>query len=107
MLGNEYLQAAAPWATFKTDPQQAAMQTRLGLNLIRLYAILSQPFIPFTSEAMLEAVRSPDGAWPVDVEAAVTVLRPGHAFAVPDVLFAKITDEQRAEWQERFRGVRT
>src|SRR5699024_8475334 len=26
VLGNEYLQTAAPWATFKTDPDRAAMQ---------------------------------------------------------------------------------
>ena len=44
--GNEYLQEAAPWSTIKEDPEQAAMQIRLGLNLIRLYAVLSQPFIP-------------------------------------------------------------
>src|SRR5690606_1334653 len=37
VLGNEYLQGAAPWSSFKTDPEKAAMQVRLGLNLIRLY----------------------------------------------------------------------
>ena len=31
---------------------------------------------------------------------------PGHAFTVPDNLFAKITDEQREEWTERFKGTR-
>jgi methionyl-tRNA synthetase len=46
VLGNEYLQSAAPWSTHKTDPDTAAMQTRLGLNLVRLYAVLSRPFIP-------------------------------------------------------------
>ncbi|MRX50755.1 methionine--tRNA ligase [Paracoccus sp. S-4012] len=107
VLGNEYLQAAAPWATFKTDPHAAAMQTRLGLNLIRLYAILSQPFVPFTSEAMLEAMQTGDRDWPADIGAALTILPPGHAFTVPEVLFAKITDEQRAEWEERFKGVRS
>ena len=107
VLGNEYLQAAAPWASFKTDPQAAAMQTRLGLNLIRLYAILSAPFIPFASQAMLDALAAGDRDWPEDIAAALTALPPGHAFAVPDVLFAKITDEQRADWEERFKGVRS
>jgi len=107
VLGNEYLQAAAPWASFKTDPQAAAMQTRLGLNLIRLYAILSAPFIPFASQAMLDALGAGDRGWPENIEAAVTALPPGHPFAVPEVLFAKITDEQRADWEERFKGVRS
>ena len=106
VLGNEYLQSAAPWSTFKTDPEKAAMQVRLGLNLIRLYAVLSSPFIPFAADAMLAAMRTEDRAWPDDVTAALATLPPGHAFDVPEVLFAKITDEQRDEWQERFKGVR-
>ena len=106
VLGNEYLQSAAPWSTFKTDPEKAAMQVRLCLNLIRLYAVLSSPFIPFAADAMLAAMRTEDRAWPDDVTAALATLPPGHAFDVPEVLFAKITDEQRDEWQERFKGVR-
>lgn len=106
VLGNEYLQSAAPWSTVKTDPEKAAMQVRLGLNLIRLYAVLSAPFIPFAARAMLDAMGTADDAWPDDVAAALAALPPGHAFSVPDVLFAKITDEQRTEWQERFKGVR-
>ena len=83
------------------------MQIRLGLNLIRLYAVLSQPFTPFASEAMQAAIGSDDRAWPSDVAAFLETLAPGHVFAVPDVLFAKITDEQREAWHERFRGVRS
>ena len=63
VLGNEYLQSAAPWSTFKTDPEKAAMQVRLGLNLIRLYAVLSSPFIPFAAQAMLAAMQTEDGAY--------------------------------------------
>ena len=107
VLGNEYLQGAAPWTTHKTDPEKAAMQVRLGLNLIRLYAVLSMPFIPFASDAMLDAMRSGNRDWPDDLAAALRVLPPGHAFTVPEVLFAKITDEQRDEWQERFKGIRS
>jgi methionyl-tRNA synthetase len=106
VAGNEYLQAAAPWSTFKTDPEQAAAQVRLGLNLIRLYAVLSAPFIPFTSAKMLEAMGASDDSWPGDVAEALSALPAGHAFTVPDVLFAKISDEQREEWQEKFSGTR-
>lgn len=107
VLGNEYLQSAAPWSTFKTDPEKAAMQVRLGLNLIRLYAVLSSPFIPFAADAMLAAMQSDDRGWPDDVRAAMQALPAGHAFTVPEVLFAKITDEQRDDWQDRFKGIRT
>ncbi|TMV12698.1 methionine--tRNA ligase [Arenibacterium halophilum] len=105
--GNEYLQAAAPWTTFKENPEQAAMQVRLGLNLIRLYAVLSAPFIPEASARMLSAMNTLDMEWPGDIDAALAALPAGHAFTVPDVLFAKITDDQREDWQARFAGVRT
>ncbi|EYD74543.1 Methionyl-tRNA synthetase [Rubellimicrobium mesophilum DSM 19309] len=107
VLGNEYLQSAAPWSTFKADPEQAAMQTRLGLNLIRLYAILSRPFIPDASQQMMDALHSTDWTWPDDVEATLAALPPGAPFTVPEVTFRKITDEERADWQQRFAGIRT
>nr|WP_213396410.1 methionine--tRNA ligase [Yoonia sp.] len=107
VLGNEYLQANAPWTTIKTDPDTAAMQVRLGLNLIRLYAVLSAPFIPDASKVLLDAMQTDDAAWPDDIGAALTALPTGHAFTVPDNLFRKITDDERAGWAERFAGVRT
>ena len=106
VAGNEYLQSAAPWATFKDDPEKAAGQVRLALNLIRLYAVLSAPFIPDASAAMLKSMQSEDDQWPEDVGAALETLAPGHGFTVPDVLFAKITDEAREDWQTRFSGTR-
>jgi methionyl-tRNA synthetase len=104
--GNEYLQAEAPWTTFKTDPDKAAAQVRLALNLIPLYATLSAPFIPAAAQSMLEAMHVSDSAWPDDVPAALGQLAPGHGFEVPEVLFAKITDEDREAWSERFAGIR-
>jgi methionyl-tRNA synthetase len=107
VAGNEYLQSAAPWSTFKEDPEKAAMQVRLGLGLIRLYAVLSAPFIPDASATMLKAMNAEGAGWPDDVAGFLAGLAAGHAFTVPDVLFAKITDEQREDWQTRFAGVRT
>ena len=107
VAGNEYLQSAAPWSTFKEDPEKAAMQVRLGLNLIRLYAVLSAPFIPDASATMLDAMGAEGAGWPDDVAGFLAGLPAGRAFTVPDVLFAKITDEQREDWQARFAGVRT
>ncbi|WP_370254696.1 methionine--tRNA ligase [Nioella sp.] len=107
VAGNEYLQAAAPWAAFKEDPARAAAIVRLSLNLIRLYAVLSEPFIPDASATMLAAMNAGGADWPASVGDALAALEPGHGFSVPDVLFAKISDEDREGWQERFAGVRT
>ncbi|MFN0114100.1 MAG: methionine--tRNA ligase [Paracoccaceae bacterium] len=104
--GNEYLQSAAPWTIHKTDPDRAAAMTRLGLNLIRLYAVLSEPFIPDASATMLAAMRTDDRSWPGSVAEALTALPAGHGFATPEVMFRKIADEEREEWGKRFGGGR-
>ena len=56
---------------------------------------------------MMAALNCDDWTWPDDVSAAMRALPAGHGFDVPDNLFRKITDEERAEWQAKFSGVRT
>ena len=106
VAGNEYLQSAAPWSTFKENQQQSGAQTRLALNLIRFYAVVSSPFIPDAAAAMMSAMKTQDASWPQDVKAALGALPAGHAFEVPEVTFRKITDDEREEWKMRFAGKR-
>jgi len=105
VAGNEYLQSAAPWTEFKTDPERAAAITRFALNLIPFYAGLSAPFIPDAATKMAEAMGT-EADWPEAAEPALNRLPAGHAFTVPEVLFAKIADEEREGWQDRFAGQR-
>ena len=106
VIGNEYLQSSAPWTVVKTDPEQAQAIIRLALNLIRVYAVLSAPFIPDAAATMMKAIGTDDWSWPHDISAAMRTLPAGHGFTVPDNLFRKITDEERADWQSRFSGIR-
>ncbi len=103
VAGNEYLQSAEPWAKFKTDPEAAAGIVRFALNLIPLYAVLSEPFIPDAADTMLNAMNT-KADWPTDVAAALNSLEAGHAFTVPDVMFAKISDDARDEMEQQFAG---
>ena len=103
VAGNEYLQSAAPWAVFKEDPEKAAGIVRFALNLIPLYAALSEPFIPDAADKMSEAMTT-GLEWPKDVPAALSRLEAGHPFTVPDVMFAKITDDARDDMEARFAG---
>ncbi len=102
-IGNEYLQATAPWTLFKTDPDGAAAITRFALNLVPFYAALSEPFIPDAAQIMANSMNA-SKEWPTDVNAALNALPAGHAFTVAEVLFAKITDEARDEMQAKFAG---
>ena len=107
VAGNEYLQDTAPWSAFKTDPDRAAAIIRLSLNLIRVYAVLSAPFIPTAAASMLEDLGDAPDEWPVTMTEALDMLPAGHAFQVPEVLFAKISDDNREAWAEQFSGTRS
>ncbi len=104
VAGNEYLQEAAPWSTFKTDPEHAAMQIRMGFNLINLYAALSAPFIPDAAQDIEKSLLLSTLSWPEDVRARLNSLSAGHAFKVPENLFQKITNEDTENWAKRFSG---
>jgi methionyl-tRNA synthetase len=106
VLGNGYLTEAAPWTAFKTDPERAAVAVRTGLNLVALFAKVSEPFIPFASETIALSVGEGfPGRWPsLDGKGLLDILPPGRAVKAPDVLFRKVEDTQVAEWRDRFGG---
>ena len=104
VLGNEYLQEAAPWTALKTDRDRAAVGVRTGLNLVALFARLAAPILPFSAEKIAASVGSADLSWPHADKDLLNVLFPGQAVAAQGVLFAKIEDAQVAEWSERFGG---
>jgi methionyl-tRNA synthetase len=106
VVGNEYLQEAAPWTAIKTDRDRAAVIVRTALNLAALYARISAPFIPFAAEKIGEAFKLAwPPAWPTtDAAAELLSLTVGLPVRAPEVLFKKIEDEQIADWTARFGG---
>ncbi|MFF7967347.1 methionine--tRNA ligase [Streptomyces sp. NPDC007903] len=105
--GNSYLEEKAPWLEIKTDKDAAALTLRTAMNLIHLYAVVSEPFIPASAAAMRAAFSLPNdtATWTTPEEArTLTTLQPGIPFTVPPVLFAKLTDEDLETYKERFGG---
>ena len=104
VLGNEYLQEAAPWSAIKTDRDRAAVIVRTAINLVGLYARVSAPIIPFAAEAMALAVGEAwPPAWPgLDAAAELSRLPVGRAVTAPPVLFRKIEEADIAVWGARF-----
>ncbi len=106
VLGNEYLQSAAPWTAIKTDRDRAAVIVRTAINLVGLYARVSAPIIPFTAETIALALGEP---WPLpwpsaSTRAELARIPAGRRFTIPPVLFKKIEDADLAVWSERFGG---
>ncbi|MFI2298089.1 methionine--tRNA ligase [Actinacidiphila glaucinigra] len=105
--GNSYLEEKAPWLEIKTDADGAALTLRTAMNLIHLYAVVSEPFIPATAAAMRGSFDLADDTafWVTPEEArALAAVPAGTPFTVPPVLFAKITEEDLESYRERFGG---
>ncbi len=105
--GNEYLTRAEPWVKYKSDVDAAAVGVRTGLNLVALFGILAQPFIPTAAAKILDALGIPEENRKMpnpDDENLLDALPHGMEISPPDVLFSKIEDAQVEEWTERFGG---
>lgn len=105
--GNAYLDEKAPWTQIKTDQDAAALTLRTAINLIHLYSVVSEPFIPATAKAMRGAftLAGDTATWvTADQARALDTVPPGTPFTVPPVLFAKITPEDLETYKERFGG---
>ncbi|WP_445402532.1 methionine--tRNA ligase [Streptomyces sp. LE64] len=105
--GNSYLEEKSPWLEIKTDQDAAALTLRTAMNLIRLYAVVSEPLVPATAKALrgVFALEGDTAPWVTPAEAtALDAVPAGTPFTVPPVLFAKITDEDLEGFRERFGG---
>ncbi|GAB2927138.1 methionine--tRNA ligase [Streptomyces heilongjiangensis] len=105
--GNSYLEEKAPWLEIKTDQDAAALTLRTAMNLIHLYAVVSEPFIPTSSAAMRGAfaLENDTATWVTPEQArSLTAVPAGTPFTVPPVLFAKLTEDDLEAYKERFGG---
>jgi len=53
-LGNKYLADSEPWKLVKTDPKRVESIMYVSLQIAAALAVLSEPFLPFTSNKLSE-----------------------------------------------------
>ena len=105
VTANEYLQQAAPWSSIKEDVSKAEKSIKYAIDLIKIFASLSSPFIPNASKEILELLgEDVEFVWPKSIEGALGQTKAGEKISMPDILFRKIEDTQIEEWIERFGG---
>ncbi len=103
-LGNKYLADEEPWKTIKTDETRTQTVMYVALQIAAALAVLSEPFLPFTSNKLkdmlnfedLEAIpnwKSVERISPLSGE--MPLGRGGrHTINESELLFSKIEDEQ-------------
>src|SRR5690554_3918469 len=106
-LGNKYLADEELWKIIKTDEERTKTVMYVALQIASALAVLSEPFLPFTSQKLknmlasaplsdrILADRTPSGVegWN-DVSTKSELLNPGHKINKAELLFSKIEDEQ-------------
>jgi methionyl-tRNA synthetase len=94
-LGNKYLADEEPWKLVKTDEARTKTIMFVALQIASALAILSEPFLPFTSaklKGILNVTDENDTQWQ-DVSAKDVLLPQGHHIGKGELLFSKIEDE--------------
>ncbi|WP_294322292.1 methionine--tRNA ligase [uncultured Chryseobacterium sp.] len=91
-FGNQYLQTEEPWKTIKDSPEKAANSLFVGAQIAVALAQLCEPFMPFSSEKLLNMFNVQKAEWS-DVETKSVLIETGHQINTSSLLFSKIEDD--------------
>lgn len=92
-LGNKYLADEEPWKIIKTNPDRVATQMYVALQITSALAILSEPFLPFTSSKLCGILNTSVNKWNLPFE-EWNLLKPGHQIKEATILFTQIDDTE-------------
>lgn len=90
-FGNQYLQTEEPWKTIKDNPEKAAHSLFVGAQIAVALAQLCEPFMPFSSEKLLNMFNVQKSDWN-DVQTKSVLIETGHKINESSLLFSKIED---------------
>lgn len=96
-LGNKYLADEEPWKVIKQDEERVKTIMYVALQIATGLAVLSEPFLPFTSnklKSMLNVTSSAVEMRWEDLSANDVLLPSGHIINQAELLFRKVEDEE-------------
>ena len=87
--GNKYLADNEPWKLIKSDESRVRTIMFVSIEITAHLAMLSEPFLPFTSERIYNMLNLQKQLWNVS---DAWVMQPGHRLGVVQLLFEKVED---------------
>jgi methionyl-tRNA synthetase len=94
-LGNKYLADEEPWKMVKSDPERVKTQMYVALQIAKALAVLSEPFLPFTSKNLLKILQCNDAdskiSWNT-IATSTELIKSGHQIGSSEILFTQIED---------------
>ncbi len=91
-LGNKYLADEEPWKVIKEDEERTKTIMNVALQIAAGLAIVSEPFLPFTSEKLKSILNIDDSLTWNDVAEKEVLLAENHQINKAELLFSKIED---------------
>ena len=91
--GNKYLADTEPWKLFKKDECRQRTETILNIciQLTATLAIVSDPFLPFTSKKLIGMLNIDPQNW--NKAGDLKNIPDNHSISQPSLLFSNIDDE--------------
>jgi methionyl-tRNA synthetase len=91
--GNKLLTDKEPWKLFKTDPEATKAVLFDCVQLIANFAIICEPFLPFTSKKLWEQLGVQEQKYTWEDIGRQDLISSNHIVAPAVILFEKIEDE--------------
>jgi methionyl-tRNA synthetase len=105
-LGNKYLADEEPWKMVKENPARVQTQMYVALQIASALAILSEPFLPFTSSKLCNILQIKVNNWNLEFE-NWNLTKPGHQIGQAEILFAQIEDAEIQKQLDKLEATKT
>ncbi len=116
-LGNKYLADEEPWKVIKQDEERVKTILFTALQIAAALAVISEPFLPFTSAKLKNILRLSvkvpnvnsgdcDDNWDMLSESDI-LLKSGHQIGKPELLFEKIEDSAIQQQLDKLHATKT
>ena len=95
-IGNKYLADEEPWKIIKEDPERVKTVIFISLHIASVLAIVSEPFIPFTSKKIKNILNfNNDSNWNwIGLKENDFLIIENHQINEPELLFNRIEDSE-------------
>jgi len=100
-LGNKYLADTEPWKLKKTDERRTETIINIAMQIAASLAILSEPFMPFSSSKLKDILTLEDVSWN---DAGSIIITENHQINKATHLFEKIEDEKIEEQRAKLKA---
>ncbi|WP_435254080.1 methionine--tRNA ligase [Tenacibaculum sp. A30] len=91
-LGNKYLADEEPWKVIKEDEERTKTIMNVALQIATGLAVVSEPFLPFTSEKLKSILNIDNSLTWNDIAEKEVLLAENHQINKAELLFSKIED---------------